>query len=85
MALSAKLSYQFLRCLFWSDRVSAGKDIDGSITAFWPGVNKQVGFSQNYRPAYPVGIELMKGFPQDSSPGFAGRRWQHSFEKAQVI
>ena len=36
----AKLPYQRLCCLLRLDRITTGKDINSSITIFWPGMNE---------------------------------------------
>jgi len=85
MVFSPELSYQHLRRFPWLYRISTGENIDGGIAAFWPGMDEQMRFGDDYHSAYSAGVELVKGFPEDSGASFTCRRQQKTFEKAQVI
>jgi len=70
MVFSPEPTYQYLRCLPRLYRIATGEDVYGSIAMFWPGMDKQVGFSNDYYSAYPTGIELVKGFSEDGGASF---------------
>jgi hypothetical protein len=67
------------------DGGAAGKDVNGGVPVFRPGMDGKVRFGDDDNAANSLGTETMERIPQDDRPAFDGGGQHGVPEKVQVV
>lgn len=85
MALGAEGLHEGVHSVFGIDGVAAGKDINGCISIFGPGVDAEMGLSDGDDARHALGTELMEGVSDDRCPNTFRRVQQRLPYRGQVV
>jgi hypothetical protein len=76
---------QYLGCLLRLNGSAAGKDVDGGITVFRPGMNGEMRLSDDDHTTHPLGTEMVEGVAEYHGAAINGGVNHDIAEKAQVV
>jgi len=82
--LGLKPFNQELSSHFGFYHVSTGEDIHGSIAILGPGMDREMGFSDDHHSADAKGIKLMEGYIYNGCPGLPGSSYHDILDGLQI-